>query len=92
MYALEKARAETALDRRKIRSPIDGVDRYLQIGEMLAHQADQFLGGAEGDQAGATAGKKNMRVDTEKIDAEYRDGFLRVILPKTKPQSIEIQE
>jgi HSP20 family protein len=31
-------------------------------------------------------------VDTEKIDAEYRDGFLRVILPKTHPRSIEIQE
>jgi len=31
-------------------------------------------------------------VDTDKIGAEYKDGFLRVILPLTKPQSVEIQE
>lgn len=31
-------------------------------------------------------------VDTEKIDAEYKDGFLRVLLPLAKPQNIEIQE
>jgi len=31
-------------------------------------------------------------VDTDKIDAEYKDGFLRVILPLAKPQNIEIQE
>jgi HSP20 family protein len=31
-------------------------------------------------------------VDTDKIDAEYKDGFLRVILPLSKPQSVEIQE
>jgi HSP20 family protein len=31
-------------------------------------------------------------VDTDKIDAEYKDGFLRVILPLTKSQSVEIQE
>ncbi len=31
-------------------------------------------------------------VDTDKIDAEYKDGFLRVMLPLAKPQNIEIQE
>jgi HSP20 family protein len=31
-------------------------------------------------------------VDTDKIDAEYRDGFLRVMLPHAKPQNIEIQD
>jgi HSP20 family protein len=31
-------------------------------------------------------------VDTDKIDAEYKDGFLRVILPLAKSQSVEIQE
>jgi HSP20 family protein len=31
-------------------------------------------------------------VDTDKIDAEYKDGFLRVILPLAKPTSVEIQE
>ena len=31
-------------------------------------------------------------VDTDKIDAEYRDGFLRVMLPIAKPRNIEIQE
>jgi HSP20 family protein len=31
-------------------------------------------------------------VETDKIDAEYRDGFLRVMLPHAKPQNIEIQD
>ena len=31
-------------------------------------------------------------VDTDQIDAEYKDGFLRVMLPISKPQNIEIQE
>lgn len=31
-------------------------------------------------------------VDTDKIDAEYKDGFLRVILPLAKSQNVEIQE
>ena len=31
-------------------------------------------------------------VDNDKIDAEYKDGFLRVTLPHAKPQNIEIQE
>jgi len=31
-------------------------------------------------------------VDTDKIDAEYRDGFLQVILPKDKPHSVEIRD
>ena len=31
-------------------------------------------------------------VEVDKIDAEYKDGLLRVTLPLTKPQNIEIQE
>lgn len=31
-------------------------------------------------------------VDADKIDAEYKDGFLRLILPMAKPKSVEIQE
>ena len=31
-------------------------------------------------------------VDTDEIDAEYKDGFLRVMLPLSQPQNIEIQE
>ena len=31
-------------------------------------------------------------VDSDKIDAEYKDGFLRIMLPIAKPRSIEIQE
>lgn len=31
-------------------------------------------------------------VETERIDAEYRDGFLRLVLPKAKPHNVEIQE
>ena len=40
LYALEKARAETALDRRKIRSPIDGVvvARLHEPGEYIEDQ------------------------------------------------------
>jgi HSP20 family protein len=31
-------------------------------------------------------------VATDKIDAEYKDGFLRVILPLEQPKNVEIQE
>lgn len=31
-------------------------------------------------------------VDTDMIDAEYKDGFLRIILPITIPHNVEIQE
>ena len=31
-------------------------------------------------------------VDSDKIDAEYKDGFLRVILPIAQPKNVEIQE
>lgn len=31
-------------------------------------------------------------IDAENIDAEYRDGFLRLVLPKATPHSVEIQE
>lgn len=31
-------------------------------------------------------------VETDRIDAEYRDGFLRLVLPKAKPYNVEIQE
>lgn len=31
-------------------------------------------------------------VDPDGIDAEYRDGFLRLVLPLAQPQNIEIQE
>ena len=34
----------------------------------------------------------HWHVDTERIEAEYKDGFLRVMLPLAKPQNIEIQE
>jgi HSP20 family protein len=31
-------------------------------------------------------------VDAAKVDAEYADGFLRIVLPKLKPQNIIVQE
>ncbi len=31
-------------------------------------------------------------VEADNIDAEYRDGFLRLVMPKTKPHNVEIQE
>jgi len=31
-------------------------------------------------------------IDQEGIEAEYEDGFLRLVLPKAKPQQIEIGE
>jgi len=31
-------------------------------------------------------------VDEEQVDAEYRDGFLRVRLPKLKPRRVVVQE
>jgi HSP20 family protein len=31
-------------------------------------------------------------VENDQIDAEYRDGFLRLVIPKAKPYGIEIQE
>jgi HSP20 family molecular chaperone IbpA len=31
-------------------------------------------------------------VESDNINAEYHDGFLRLVLPKTKPHSVEIQE
>ena len=31
-------------------------------------------------------------VDAAKVDAEYADGFLRIVLPKLKPQNITVQE
>jgi len=31
-------------------------------------------------------------IDHEAIQAEYEDGFLRLVLPKTKPHNIEIGE
>jgi HSP20 family protein len=31
-------------------------------------------------------------IDQENIEAEYNDGFLRLVLPKAKPQQIEIGE
>jgi HSP20 family protein len=33
-----------------------------------------------------------VQVDTTKVDAEYADGFLRVSMPKLKPQNIIVQE
>jgi HSP20 family protein len=33
-----------------------------------------------------------VQVDAAKVDAEYADGFLRVTLPKLKPQNIIVQE
>jgi HSP20 family protein len=36
--------------------------------------------------------KLHWPVETEEIDAEYKDGILRVILPLAKTQNIEIQE
>jgi len=34
----------------------------------------------------------HWQVETDEIEAEYKDGFLRVMLPLAKPQNIEIQE
>jgi HSP20 family molecular chaperone IbpA len=31
-------------------------------------------------------------VDSDYIDAEYHDGFLHLLLPKTKPYNVEIQD
>jgi HSP20 family protein len=31
-------------------------------------------------------------VEKEQIDAEYRDGFLRLVMPKSKPFNVEISE
>jgi HSP20 family protein len=31
-------------------------------------------------------------VDESKVDAEYSDGFLRIVLPKQKPQTIDVRE
>lgn len=31
-------------------------------------------------------------VDADNIEAEYQDGFLRLVLPKAQPHNIEIQE
>ena len=31
-------------------------------------------------------------IDQDEIDAEYEDGFLRIVLPKAKPHQIEIGE
>lgn len=33
-----------------------------------------------------------VQVDASHVDAEYADGFLRVMLPKLKPQNIIVQE
>ena len=33
-----------------------------------------------------------VQVDAAKVDADYVDGFLRVMLPKVKPQKITVQE
>jgi HSP20 family protein len=33
-----------------------------------------------------------VQVDAARVDAEYADGFLRVTLPKLKPQNIIVQE
>lgn len=33
-----------------------------------------------------------VQVDAARVDAEYSDGFLRVLLPKLKPQNIVVQE
>jgi HSP20 family protein len=33
-----------------------------------------------------------VRVDEGRIDAEYSDGFLRIVLPKLKPQRIDVDE
>jgi HSP20 family protein len=33
-----------------------------------------------------------VQVDAARVDAEYADGFLRVMLPKLKPQNIIVQE
>ena len=33
-----------------------------------------------------------VQVDAARVDAEYADGFLRVRLPKLKPQNIIVQE
>jgi HSP20 family protein len=31
-------------------------------------------------------------IESQNVQAEYRDGFLRVVLPKVKPQKIEIKK
>ena len=33
-----------------------------------------------------------VAIDSAKVDAEYADGFLRIVLPKLKPQNIVVQE
>ncbi len=33
-----------------------------------------------------------VHVDASRVDAEYAEGFLRVVLPKLKPQNITVQE
>ncbi len=33
-----------------------------------------------------------VHVDASKVDAEYAEGFLRITLPKLKPQNIIVQE
>jgi HSP20 family protein len=33
-----------------------------------------------------------VRVDETHIDAEYSEGFLRIVLPKLKPQRIDVDE
>ena len=31
-------------------------------------------------------------IDAKSVEAEYKDGFLRLFLPKTKPHKIEIEK
>jgi HSP20 family protein len=31
-------------------------------------------------------------VDAKSVEAEYKDGFLRLVLPKTKPHKVEIEK
>jgi HSP20 family protein len=31
-------------------------------------------------------------IDAQSVDAEYRDGFLRLVLPKAKPRRIELRK
>ncbi len=33
-----------------------------------------------------------VAVDENKVGAEYSDGFLRILLPKKRPQAIDVQE
>ncbi len=39
-----------------------------------------------------TAVEIQMAIDTEHVQAEYQNGFLRVILPKAQPRVIKIKE